>query len=74
MTPDPYRNPPLPFPTLASVREEAVWGAAFVRHLSGGGAEAWKHADLAVEAYRDRLQHAEMERARIPSEEGPAHV
>lgn len=54
-------------PTFASTREDAVWAA--VCALRGFDA-----ANKAVEAYRDRLQHAEMERARIPSEEGPAHV
>jgi hypothetical protein len=61
-------------PTFASVREDAVWAAAFVRHLTGGGHEARRHADRALEQYRDAMQLAEMPAAPVPSEEGPAHV
>jgi hypothetical protein len=61
-------------PTFASVREDAVWAAAFVRHLTGGGHEARRHADRALEQYRDAMQLAEVPAASVPSEEGPAHV
>jgi hypothetical protein len=69
---DPPGNPQIP--TFASVREDAVWAAAFVRHLSGGGTEARRHADRAVELYRDAMQDELLQRVRVPSEEGPAHV
>jgi hypothetical protein len=62
-------------PTFASVREDAVWAAAFVRHLTGGGTEAWDHANRALEAHRDEAQRRALEETYwVPSEEGPAHV
>lgn len=52
-------------PTFASVREDAVWAAAFVRHLTGGSREAWRHADIAVERLRDEAQRRAVDEGQV---------
>lgn len=60
-------------PSCRSTIEEAVWAAEYVLRLHAGDADAWQHANAALEHWRDDEQCRRIA-SHVESEEGPAHV